>query len=136
MRLPLPAKHPRGGPARHRLLPAILAVIALAFVAVALVARRQPVSTIPRLVLAVGSTFIPVVAVIALILAVLSRRVLLSIIAGIAAPRRPDARRTVGGPRPTPRPRAGQCPHHVPRLRPAEHRRGLAQRHGPAPRRS
>ena len=83
MRLPLPAKHPRGGPARHRLLPAILAVIALAFVAVALVARRQPVSTIPRLVLAVGSTFVPVVAVIALILAVLSRRVLLSIIAVI-----------------------------------------------------
>jgi endonuclease/exonuclease/phosphatase (EEP) superfamily protein YafD len=83
MRLPLRAKHPRGGPARHRLLPAILAVIALAFVAVALVARRQPVSTIPRLVLAVGSTFVPVVAVIALILGVLSRRVLLSITAVI-----------------------------------------------------
>jgi endonuclease/exonuclease/phosphatase (EEP) superfamily protein YafD len=62
-------------------LPAILAVIALAFVAVALVARRQPVSTIPRLILSVGSTFVPVVAVVGLILAVASRRILLSIVA-------------------------------------------------------
>lgn len=58
-----------------------LAVIALVFVAVALVARRQPVSTVPRLVLAVGSTFVPVVAVVGLILAVLSRRVLLAVVA-------------------------------------------------------
>jgi endonuclease/exonuclease/phosphatase (EEP) superfamily protein YafD len=63
------------------LLPAILAFIALTFVAVALVARRQPVSTIPRLILSVGATFVPVVAVLGLILAVASRRILLSILA-------------------------------------------------------
>ena len=72
-----------GGPTRRRLLPAVLAAIALTFVAVALVARRQPVSTIPRLILSVGSTFVPVVAVAGLILAVFSRRVLLSITAVI-----------------------------------------------------
>ena len=77
---PVTGRYP-GGPTRRRLLPAVLAAIALAFVAVALVARRQPVSTIPRLVLAVGSTFVPVVAVTALILAVASRRILLSILA-------------------------------------------------------
>ena len=70
-----------GGPTRRRLLPTGLAAIALAFVAVALVARRQPVSTIPRLILSVGSTFVPVVAVVGLILAVASRRILLSILA-------------------------------------------------------
>lgn len=70
-----------GGPTRRRLLPTGLAAIALAFVAVALVARRQPVSTIPRLILSVGSTFVPVVAVLGLILAVASLRILLSILA-------------------------------------------------------
>ena len=70
-----------GGRIRRRLLPTGLAIIALAFVVVALVARRQPVSTIPRLILSVGSTFVPVVAVLGLILAVASRRILLSILA-------------------------------------------------------
>ena len=70
-----------GRPTRRRLLLAVLAVIALTFVAVSLVARRQPVSTIPRLILSVGSTFVPMVAVLGLILAVASRRILLSILA-------------------------------------------------------
>ena len=78
------------GRTRRRLPPAVLAIIALAFVAVALVARRQPVSTIPRLVLSVGSTFVPVVAVTGLILAVLSRRVLLSL-ATVEVPLAPAA---------------------------------------------
>lgn len=68
-----------GGPTRRRLLPAVLAAIAMAFVAVALVTRWQPVSTIPRLFLSVGSTFVPLVAVLGLILAVASRRILLSV---------------------------------------------------------
>jgi len=63
------------------LLPAVLAVIALAFVAGALVARRQSVSSIPHLILSVGSTFIPMVAVLGLVLAVASRRILLAIVA-------------------------------------------------------
>ena len=77
---PVTGRYP-GGPTRRRLLPTGLAAIALAFVAVALVARRQPVSTIPRLILSVGSTFVPVVAVLGLILAMASRRTLLSILA-------------------------------------------------------
>jgi endonuclease/exonuclease/phosphatase (EEP) superfamily protein YafD len=70
-------KHTRGG----RVLPTTLTVISLAFVAVALIARRQPVSTIPRLILSVGSTFVPVAAVVGLVLAILSRRTLLAIFA-------------------------------------------------------
>ena len=50
------------------------------FSAVALVFRAQPVSTIPRLVLAVGSTFVPLVALGGLVIAVLSRRVILAAI--------------------------------------------------------
>lgn len=52
----------------------------LAFCAVALVFRAQPVTTIPRLVLSVGATFVPLLAVAGLALAVASRRVVLSII--------------------------------------------------------
>ena len=55
----------------------MLAALALAFSAVALVFRVQPVSTIPRLVLSVGSTFVPLVALLGLALAVASRRYLL-----------------------------------------------------------
>ena len=58
-----------------------MAAIVLAFAVFALVARRQPVSTIPRLILSVGSTFAPLVAVACLVLAMLSRRVVLSIFA-------------------------------------------------------
>lgn len=58
----------------------ILAAAALLFTAVALVFRAQPVSTIPRLVLSVGSTFVPLIALTGLLLAVLARRVVLSII--------------------------------------------------------
>ena len=47
----------------------------------ALVARRQPVSTIPRLILSVGSTFVPLVAIVGLVLAILSRRILLALFA-------------------------------------------------------
>jgi endonuclease/exonuclease/phosphatase (EEP) superfamily protein YafD len=58
----------------------IIASLALAFSTVALVFRVQPVSTIPRLVLAVGSTFVPLIALTGLILALVSRRVVLSIV--------------------------------------------------------
>lgn len=58
----------------------VLASIALAFSSVGLLARAQPVTTFPRLVLAVGSTFIPLVAVAGLAFALISRRTLLSIL--------------------------------------------------------
>lgn len=56
------------------------AALLLAFSAVALVFRVQPVSSIPRLVLSVGATFVPLIAVLGLLLAIASRRVVLSII--------------------------------------------------------
>jgi hypothetical protein len=56
-------------------------VLALAFVAVALVARAQPVSSIPRLILAVGSTFVPLAALFGLALAIVGRRRILAIVA-------------------------------------------------------
>jgi len=58
-----------------------MAIMALSFAAVALVVRAQPVSTVPRLVLAAGATFVPVVTLWGLITAVRCRRILLSIIA-------------------------------------------------------
>ena len=63
-----------------RALTTLTAALALAFSLIALVFRVQPVSTIPRLVLAVGATFVPLVAFIGLILAVLARRYLLAIV--------------------------------------------------------
>lgn len=63
------------------MLPTAIAAIALAFAAIALIARAQPVSTIPRLILSVGSTFVPLVAVVGLVLAILSRRALLALFA-------------------------------------------------------
>ena len=63
-----------------RALATALAALALTFSAIALVFRVQPVSSIPRLVLAVGSTFVPLIALTGLILALASRRVVLSII--------------------------------------------------------
>ena len=63
-----------------RIVLTVLAALALAFSAVGLVARAQAVTTIPRLVLAVGSTFIPLVAVAGLVFALASRRKALSIL--------------------------------------------------------
>ena len=63
-----------------RVVAAVIAAAALLFSAVALVFRAQPVSTIPRLVLSVGSTFVPLVALGGLLVAVLSRRVILAIV--------------------------------------------------------
>lgn len=57
-----------------------LAVLAFVFCAVALFYRTQPVLSVPRLVLAVGSTLVPLAALVGLALAVLARRVVLSII--------------------------------------------------------
>lgn len=65
----------RGG---TRVVVTAFSVFAMAFCAVALVFRAQPVSSIPRLVLAVGATFVPLIALAGLALAVLSRRIFLS----------------------------------------------------------
>ncbi|MCW1960048.1 MAG: endonuclease/exonuclease/phosphatase family protein, partial [Mycobacterium sp.] len=62
-----------------RALATVLAAVALVFSAIALVFRVQPVSTIPRLVLSVGATFVPLIALTGLIMAVLSRRYVLAI---------------------------------------------------------
>jgi hypothetical protein len=62
-------------------LPTVTAFLVLAFTAIALIARAQPVSTIPRLTMTVGSTFVPLVAVAGLIWALLSRRTTLAIFA-------------------------------------------------------
>ena len=72
-----------GQPRRRagRALLTVVTVLALAFVAVALVARAQPVSSIPRLILSVGSTFVPVAALFALVLAIVGRRRILAIVA-------------------------------------------------------
>ncbi len=58
----------------------MLSAATLLFSAVGLVVRAQPVSSIPRLVLAVGATFIPLVAVVGLVLALLCRRIALAVI--------------------------------------------------------
>ncbi len=57
-----------------RLTLTVIATAALAFSAVGLLARAQAVTTIPRLVIAVGSTFIPLVAVAGLTFALMARR--------------------------------------------------------------
>lgn len=57
--------------------------LAVAFSAVALVVRFQPVSSLPRLVLSVGATFVPLIALGGLTLALLSRRRLLSVLAAV-----------------------------------------------------
>jgi endonuclease/exonuclease/phosphatase (EEP) superfamily protein YafD len=70
------------GQHRHRVgraLTTAVAVLALVFSTVALIARTQPVSSIPRLVLAVGSTFVPLAALVGLVLAVVARRRILAI---------------------------------------------------------
>ena len=74
---------PTGRFTRSRALPitlTVLATVALAFSAIGLVARAQAVTTIPRLVLAVGSTFIPLVAVAGLTFALMARRKVLCMV--------------------------------------------------------
>lgn len=63
-----------------RIATTVLAVLALLFSAVALVFRAQPVSSMPRLILSVGSTFVPLIALVGLVLAVLARRSVLMIV--------------------------------------------------------
>lgn len=57
-----------------------VSILLLGFSTVALVFRTQPVTSIPRLVLSVGSTFVPFIALVGLVLAVASRRFLLSLV--------------------------------------------------------
>lgn len=81
----MPGKHrPEPGRRRRssgwvRAVTTVTAALLLAFSAVALVFRAQPVSSIPRLVLSVGATFVPLIAMVGLIMAVLSRRFLLAV---------------------------------------------------------
>lgn len=63
-----------------RIVVTVLAVAALLFSAVALVFRAQPVSSMPRLILSVGSTFVPLIALVGLVLAVVARRSVLMIV--------------------------------------------------------
>ena len=77
----LTGKRRDGSVRGRRVLTTFLTASTLAFTAIALVARRQPVSTIPRLILSVGSTFVPLAALVGLALAILSRRTLLAIFA-------------------------------------------------------
>ena len=61
----------------------VLASAALAFSVVALIVRAQPVSSVPRLVLAVGATFVPLIAVTGLLLAVWCRRATLAVVGAV-----------------------------------------------------
>lgn len=76
-----PGRSPRGGSSGWvRVTATAVSALLLAFSAVALVFRAQPVTSIPRLVLSVGATFVPLIAVVGLALAVASRRIVLSVI--------------------------------------------------------
>lgn len=57
-----------------------VSILLLGFSAVCLVFRTQPVTSIPRLVLSVGSTFVPFLALVGLVLAIAGRRLLLSLV--------------------------------------------------------
>ncbi|MGY4712367.1 endonuclease/exonuclease/phosphatase family protein [Mycolicibacterium sp. CBM1] len=59
----------------------VLAVAVLVFTAAALIARARPISTIPELILAVGSPYVFLAALAGLVIAVTCRRVLLSVVA-------------------------------------------------------
>lgn len=61
----------------------VLAALALAVSAICLVARMQPVTSLPRLVLAVGAVFAPAAAILGLGLAAVARRAVLAIIGGL-----------------------------------------------------
>lgn len=63
-----------------RVVLTVLASVAVVFGAVGLVVRAQPVSSIPRLVLAVGATFAPLVVLVGLVFAVVCRRRVLAAI--------------------------------------------------------
>jgi endonuclease/exonuclease/phosphatase (EEP) superfamily protein YafD len=65
---------------RLRTAATILSALLFVFSTVALAFRAQPVTTIPRLVLSVGGTFVPFIALVGLALALASRRVVLSAI--------------------------------------------------------
>jgi endonuclease/exonuclease/phosphatase (EEP) superfamily protein YafD len=60
-----------------------LAVAALAFVVVTLVSRTLPLSNIVALIVAVGSPYVPLVALVGMALAALCRRILLLIVTGL-----------------------------------------------------
>jgi endonuclease/exonuclease/phosphatase (EEP) superfamily protein YafD len=66
---------------RRRRFQTAVAVALLAFPAIATVLRIRPLSSLPALVIAVGSPYIPLVALAGLILAITCRRILLSAIA-------------------------------------------------------
>src|SRR5258708_7335617 len=66
---------------RRRVRLTTLAVAALVFSVVTLVARTRPLSNLLALVVAVGSPYVVLVTLSGLALAVLSRRILLSIVA-------------------------------------------------------
>lgn len=70
---------------RTRTLATVLSAVALLFSAVALLVRFQPVSGMPRLIIAVGATFVPVVALGGLLLAVIARRVAMTVVGVILA---------------------------------------------------
>jgi endonuclease/exonuclease/phosphatase (EEP) superfamily protein YafD len=71
-----------GSPA-VRIVTTTLAAAALLFAAVAMAFRYQPVTSIPRLVLSVGATFVPLIALVGLVAAVLARRPILMIIGAV-----------------------------------------------------
>jgi endonuclease/exonuclease/phosphatase (EEP) superfamily protein YafD len=76
-----PARGARGRlPAGLRTLLTVVAVLVLAVSALAGVFRIQPVSSMPQLLIAVGATFIPILALLGLVLAVTCRRRVLSIV--------------------------------------------------------
>jgi len=71
------------GSSAVRVVATILAAAALLFAAVAMAFRYQPVTSIPRLVLSVGATFVPLIALVGLVAAVLARRPVLMILGAV-----------------------------------------------------
>jgi endonuclease/exonuclease/phosphatase (EEP) superfamily protein YafD len=68
---------------RIRVLITALALAALLFSIVTLVVRARPLSNLPGLMIAVGSPYIPLVALVGLVLTALCRRKLLSVVAAV-----------------------------------------------------
>jgi len=71
------------GSSTVRIVTTTLATTALLFAAVAMAFRYQPVTSIPRLVLSVGATFVPLIALVGLVTAVLARRPVLMILGAV-----------------------------------------------------
>ncbi len=67
---------PRG----RRTVLTVVAVLCLIISALGVVFRIQPVSSMPRLIIAVGATFIPIIALLGLLLAIACRRRILAVI--------------------------------------------------------